>query len=91
MGYYLLMEKIKRGKKKVDIASKNCETAPDCGYLLMLDRECQQADAGSCLEANSCVGVPVEIQYPKNPSWEHRNFMQKYINEMCANAHSDTL
>lgn len=91
MGLYALVEKVKRNEHKVDIASESCDTAPDCGYIIEIDRGGQQADPGSLLEANSCVGVPVEIQYPGDPTNDQLKFMQNYINEMCENALSENL
>jgi len=91
MGLYALVEKIKRNVETVDIASKSCDTAPDCGYIIEIDRAGAQADPGSLLEANSCVGVPVAIEYPGDPTNAQVRFMQNYINEMCENALSEKL
>lgn len=91
MGLYALTEKIKRDKNKVNIASKKCDTAPDCGYIMEVDRYGTQADDGTLLQVNGCVKVPAEITYPGSPTSDQRHFLQGYINKMCDNAYTDKL
>ncbi len=78
-GVYVLMEKIKRDKNRVDIAKLNPDeiTVPDIsgGYILKLDKF-EDSDQNRFVSAFSPIGVNMEYQviYPKEENLQPEQF-----------------
>jgi len=80
-GVYVLMERIKRNKERVDVEKLNdLVTDPDLiggGYIFKRDKPPYERPWTTAVE-----GVPLDMDYPKNPNEAQFNYLTGYLNKM---------
>lgn len=86
-GVYVLMEKIKRDKERVDVERLgDLTTDPEKikgGYIFKKDKSPYSSPWSTAIE-----GVPLDMHYPEQPNLAQFTYLQNYVNEMEAALHS---
>ena len=86
-GVYVLMEKIKRDKERLDVERLgDLTTDPEKikgGYIFKKDKGPYSSPWSTAIE-----GVPLDMHYPEQPNLAQFTYLQNYVNEMEAALHS---
>jgi len=85
-GVYVMMEKIKRGKDRVDVEKlSDLVTDPDLitgGYIFKKDKGPYSRPWTTAIER-----VPLDMHYPEIPNTAQFNYLRRYLNEMESALH----
>jgi hypothetical protein len=82
-GVYLVMETIKRGKRRVDISAQSGDLGEETGYILKIDRLSPRGDE---FYFHTKRGIPLISVYPRNLdlSEKQKAYLKKYFEDLEA-------
>ena len=88
-GVYVMMEKIKRDKERIDI-EKLSDLITDSalitgGYIFKKDKGPYSSPWNTATE-----NIPLDMHYPERPNTAQFNYLKGYVNDMEAALHSST-
>lgn len=85
LGIYLLLERIDIAEGKLELADKNCETKPDCGFLLSVDKPTKPGPRWDDRMITSCRKETrtsiLSMEYPSSKA--AKTFVTEYLNRAC--------